>query len=290
MDESGVRVGCPKGETVIVPTQVKELYTASPENRYWHILLLDSHITQHKDDFILKCHENHIVPIWFPSHLTHVLQPLDVAIHNALYCLDMEYNVVSFFHNLSSIREQTFQLLVIKNAFKNSSMFPVSYKGALKKMRYYNAKRDGKTKSALNPTIGLHTHTSTNHLYNSSTDNMQENDELELPVLPSTYFEYQTGIREWIEKVKTFSPTSKVKFQQWAKGIEIVLAESQLQQESYHAVESQIFGVITVEGARLRKNVKKQRQKVAAIKKARKDIQIAVNKAKAALYHHKIDA
>ncbi|RPA89563.1 hypothetical protein L873DRAFT_1887743, partial [Choiromyces venosus 120613-1] len=32
MDESGVRVGCPKGETVIVPTQVKELYTASPEN------------------------------------------------------------------------------------------------------------------------------------------------------------------------------------------------------------------------------------------------------------------
>ncbi|KAG4427164.1 hypothetical protein IFR05_017353 [Cadophora sp. M221] len=33
MNESGVRVGCPSGESVIVPTEVKELYTASPQNR-----------------------------------------------------------------------------------------------------------------------------------------------------------------------------------------------------------------------------------------------------------------
>ena len=33
MDESGARVGCPGGEHVIVPTEVKELYTSSPENR-----------------------------------------------------------------------------------------------------------------------------------------------------------------------------------------------------------------------------------------------------------------
>ncbi|RKF76592.1 putative sda1 domain protein, partial [Golovinomyces cichoracearum] len=33
MDESGARVGCPTGETVIVPIEVKELYTASSENR-----------------------------------------------------------------------------------------------------------------------------------------------------------------------------------------------------------------------------------------------------------------
>ncbi|RPA88694.1 hypothetical protein L873DRAFT_886547 [Choiromyces venosus 120613-1] len=136
---------------------------------------------------------------------------------------------------------------------------------------------------------------------------MQEDDELELPVLNSTYLECQKGIREWIDKAETFSPTSKVKFQQWAKGTEIVLAEAQLQQESYHAIESQIHqqqicgqtkscwviqkgGVITVEGARLRKKEKEERQKMTAIKKAQKDIQIAVNKAKAALYRHGIDA
>ena len=33
MDESGARIGCPTGEHVIVPIEVKELYMASPENR-----------------------------------------------------------------------------------------------------------------------------------------------------------------------------------------------------------------------------------------------------------------
>ncbi|RPB00719.1 hypothetical protein L873DRAFT_1600795, partial [Choiromyces venosus 120613-1] len=127
MDESGVRIGCPIGEIIVVPTEVKELYTAGPENRkslmiieaicadgtpspppiiicpeekiieswihenltgaeldhfikyieagpdkYWHMLHVDGHITHHQDDFIIKCHENHIVPFEFPSHLTHV--------------------------------------------------------------------------------------------------------------------------------------------------------------------------------------------------------------------------
>ena len=33
MDKSGVRIGCPTGEIVVVPTEVKAIYTASPENR-----------------------------------------------------------------------------------------------------------------------------------------------------------------------------------------------------------------------------------------------------------------
>ncbi|RPA96091.1 hypothetical protein L873DRAFT_1927354 [Choiromyces venosus 120613-1] len=33
MDESGIRIGCPTGETVIVPLEVKDLYTTSPANR-----------------------------------------------------------------------------------------------------------------------------------------------------------------------------------------------------------------------------------------------------------------
>jgi len=33
MDESGARIGCPAGENVIVPSDVKEMYTSSPENR-----------------------------------------------------------------------------------------------------------------------------------------------------------------------------------------------------------------------------------------------------------------
>jgi len=33
MEESGVKIRYPTGEIVVVPTEVKELYTASPENR-----------------------------------------------------------------------------------------------------------------------------------------------------------------------------------------------------------------------------------------------------------------
>ena len=136
---------------------------------------------------------------------------------------------------------------------------------------------------------------------------IDESEELELPTLPSTYFECQKGIGEWIEKAETFSPNSKGKFQQWAKATEICLAEAQLQQDSYHSVQARIReeekrcktksrrviqkgGVITVEAARLRKNEKDQKQKLTAIKKAQKDIQVAINKAKAALNRHGIDA
>ena len=33
MDESGARIGCPAGEHVVVPSEIKEMYTSSPENR-----------------------------------------------------------------------------------------------------------------------------------------------------------------------------------------------------------------------------------------------------------------
>ena len=33
MDETGARVACPKGEEVVIPIHIKELYTLSPENR-----------------------------------------------------------------------------------------------------------------------------------------------------------------------------------------------------------------------------------------------------------------
>jgi len=47
-------------------------------NSQWRVRLLDGHITHCQNDFVIKCHENKVIPIAFPSHLTHVLQPLDV--------------------------------------------------------------------------------------------------------------------------------------------------------------------------------------------------------------------
>ena len=119
----------------------------------WKILLLDGHESHRTDDFQLKAAENHIKLFFFPSHLTHVLQPLDVGIfqpwkhcHNlavqrALHSLDFEYSITSFFRDLTSIRQQTMQKHTILNAFENSGMWPVSCKAGLKKMRAYQKKR-----------------------------------------------------------------------------------------------------------------------------------------------------
>ena len=75
----------------------------------WRVLLLDGYIIQVQNVFVIKCHENKIVPIAFPSHLTHVPQPLNIgifhlwkqyynrAIHHALYPLDIVYTLASFF-------------------------------------------------------------------------------------------------------------------------------------------------------------------------------------------------
>ena len=207
----------------------------------------------------------------------------------------MEYTISSFFRDLSSIHMQTFQSHTIKNAFTDSGMFPVSFKGALKKMCHYNARRDLKTASGMTVSEGSSSQSNENE--GVATDESQE---FELPMLPSIYFECQKGMGEWIDKAEVFSPNSKDRFQQWAKGTQICLAEAQLQQDAYRAVQARIRekeqrrktksrwviqtgGMITVEGARQRKNEKNQKQKVAAIKKAQKNIQVAVNKEKAAL-------
>ena len=44
------------------------------------VLLLDSHISHTSSDFIITAEEYNIILFAFPSHLTHILQPLDVGI------------------------------------------------------------------------------------------------------------------------------------------------------------------------------------------------------------------
>jgi len=56
---------------------IKHVETES--NKHWRIFPLNGHSSYWQNDFIIKCHENHIVPFKFPSHMTHVLQPPDVG-------------------------------------------------------------------------------------------------------------------------------------------------------------------------------------------------------------------
>ena len=52
-------------------------HTASENIR---VLLLDSHVSHTSHDFIIAAEAYNIIIYTFPSHLTHVLQPLDVGV------------------------------------------------------------------------------------------------------------------------------------------------------------------------------------------------------------------
>jgi hypothetical protein len=128
-------------------------HTRAGPTKPWKILLLDGHESHRTDAFQLKAAENHIKLFYFPSHLTHALQPLDVgifrpwkhyhtlAIQAALRSLDFEYTITSFFRDLSSIRQQTMKYHTIIDSFKDSGMWPPSAKAGIKKMRSYQKKK-----------------------------------------------------------------------------------------------------------------------------------------------------
>jgi len=100
----------------------------------------------------------------------------------------MEYTITSFFRDLSTIQEKTFQPFTIKNSFNESEMFPVSYKKALKKMRSNN-----KAKLRQQPSPTTNPNSENNKI--AEEPSMEEGGLLELPTLPSTYFESQKGMR-----------------------------------------------------------------------------------------------
>jgi hypothetical protein len=118
-------------------------HTNSGPDKPWKILLLDGYSTHEAAVFVLNALYNHIDLIQFPSHMTHVLQPLDVkhwhnqAIINAVQSFYLEYSIYSFFRDLKEIREKTFKHDTIFHAFKDSKMWPVSWKAAQKIMREY---------------------------------------------------------------------------------------------------------------------------------------------------------
>ena len=97
------------------------LHTRSSSNSEPKVLLLDSHASHRTPEFTILATEHCIHPYAFPSHLTHVLQPLDVgifhpykhwhkaAVHRVIRSLDFEYNTSSFIRDLPEIRSNTFR-------------------------------------------------------------------------------------------------------------------------------------------------------------------------------------
>jgi hypothetical protein len=79
------------------------------------LFLMDSHTSHTNPEFVLQAAKMNIHLYPFPSHLTHCMQPLDVtvfrpykhwhkkAVQHAMRALDVDYNIASFFRDLTEI-------------------------------------------------------------------------------------------------------------------------------------------------------------------------------------------
>jgi hypothetical protein len=127
-------------------------HDCGPE-KHWRILLIDGASCHNAPEFIIKAKMHRIWIVKFPSHQTHLIQPLDVgcfrpwktyqqnAIMNAIRSFQPEYNVRSFLRDLPQIRTQTFKESTIRHAFRDAGVWPVSFKAVQKKLKEYGKKR-----------------------------------------------------------------------------------------------------------------------------------------------------
>ena len=269
-------------------------------NKPWKMLLLDGHESHRTDTFQLKAAENHIKLFFFPSHLTHVLQPLDVgifqpwkhyhdlAVQRALHSLDFEYSITSFFRDLTSIRQQTMQKHTIMNAFKNSGMWPVSSKAGLKKMRAYKKKKK------------------------RTIDDVEEDGDLDLPPLPPSrpedLWNTSAKVRVLADRDPTlFSDPSVQLFRSTMKAVDIELQKAHLKTIEHTALQEKIRNEnkrkrtsrrsihkrgpsARVKDLREKKAIRDQEESVAALRKAERRLSLAINKAKKDLKERGIQA
>jgi hypothetical protein len=101
--------------------------------------------------------------------------------------LEFNYSVTSFFMDLMSIRQETFKPHTIINSFKDSGIWPPSYKQGIKKVRSYKKSNNKKR----------------------TIDDVNEDDELKLSrLLPSRLAE----IWDTVTKVREFGNRDPTKF------------------------------------------------------------------------------
>ena len=126
-------------------------YNCGPDS-HWRILLINGATCHNTGDFIIKAKMNKIWVIKYPSHQTHLLQPLDVGcfrewkqyqngnVWNSVRGFEAEYNLCSFFRDLPKLRIKTFTKRTIKHSFKNSGMWPLSFTQVKRKIKEYGKK------------------------------------------------------------------------------------------------------------------------------------------------------
>ena len=100
------------------------------------LLILDGHGSHHTKEFIQYCDDHQIIPFGLPSHLTHLLQPLDVVVfqplkHYHAKALDLmvrdgltNITKLEFLACIQGVRKQAFKRSTVISAFKKTGIYP----------------------------------------------------------------------------------------------------------------------------------------------------------------------
>jgi DDE superfamily endonuclease len=101
------------------------------------LLLYDGHSSHDTNEFKQLAEDNNIILYMFPSHLTHLLQPLDVecfqtykhfnkfAVHQEIRNMQLTYDYSCFLNDLEGIQEKTLTEKLIMLAWAKSGIFPL---------------------------------------------------------------------------------------------------------------------------------------------------------------------
>ena len=121
-------------------------YNNCGPDKLQRILLLDRASSYTDNIFAIKYKANKIWPVIFLSHQMHLIQPADVGcfrewkyyqqtkVQDVIRLYEPEYNVQSFFRDLSEVRRKTFTKKTIKHSFRDTGIWPISFKQVQRKL------------------------------------------------------------------------------------------------------------------------------------------------------------
>jgi hypothetical protein len=124
-----------------------ERYSRRGQQGKWRMLIMDGYGSHDTFEFLEYCEYYNIIPFTFPSHSTHLLQPLDVcvfqpakhyhseAVNQAISTGDVSFSKVEFLAAFSSFRRQAFKRSTILSAWRHTGLIPFDPEVVLEKVR-----------------------------------------------------------------------------------------------------------------------------------------------------------
>jgi hypothetical protein len=191
--------------------------------------------------------------------------------------LDIDYNIASFFRDLSEIRQQTFKKGTIIRSFREAGMWPINSKEALKKMKVYTI-----CERTLDPP--------------------------QIPQTPTKFVHSELKLRHWQSKIPCLlsSPSAR-EWDSWARGTENVLVQGELAILQYDLLSTKVAnqqkakvksrsvaqantGPLTAKDAWKKINDKARKDKEVQERRAKYKARVVLNKVKKELHIRGVEA